>query len=103
MANRGNTSDEHEAAIDFICKVFQCNKTKIKGNNSIRGKYFPDATTYNSDFEVETAPKDCVIYKKEIKWDPTRKKILILTPTDYTKDLFDEIYYVIDNSIIKLK
>lgn len=104
MIRRGVTSKEHNECIELISKLWNLNPVIIKGNCSIKGKYFPDAINENSDYEVEVVPRKSYLERKELKWNPLRKKILVLKVNSFAIEKFNEIFVSINNSdLIKLK
>ena len=103
MIRRGVTSEEHEECIRFICKKLGLAAIEIKGNSNIKGKYFPDAISNGTDYEVEVVPRKHYLIKKVDKWDKDRKKVLILRPNSFAYENFDEIYIFSDNNLIKIK
>ena len=97
------SSKEHEGIVRFICKKLNLEPIIIKGNHTIKGKYFPDAINKTTDYEVEVVPRKNYLERKEEKWDKTRKKILILKTNSYAIKKFDEIFIYIKNKLIKIK
>ena len=96
-------SKEHNDAVNKICNLFSANPIKIIGNKNIAGFYFADASTKTMDFEIETVPRRSYILNKSRKWVRVRKRALILTLFKDVKDLFDEIYVLKDEDLIRLK
>ncbi len=103
MIRRGVTSNEHEECIRFICKKLGLKAVEIKGNSNIKGKYFPDAVSDGTDYEVEVVPRKHYLVKKVDKWDEKRKKVLILKPNSFAFQNFDEIYIFNECDLIKIK
>lgn len=103
MIRRGVTSIEHDAAVLLIAEKFNGEAVTIRGSSNIKGKYFPDVVTDNTDFEIEVVPRKGYIKKKFEKWDQSRKKILILSPNTYSFKIFDEVYLLKEKELIKIK
>lgn len=93
--NKSAGSEEHKNLINVALKYFDAEIIIVKGNNNIKGKYFPDLITENTDIECELL-KNSYLKKKIDKWDKKRKKILIIGIPRIVLDNFDEIY-CIDN------
>jgi len=97
-----NASKEHQDLVEYSSIYFKGNKIKIGGSNLIKGHYFPDVKTEDTDIEVEILPKQ-YIKKKIDKWDKSRKKILVTGFSKEALDNFDEIYCITKNKeIIKV-
>ncbi len=103
MIRRGVTSKEHDDCVRFICGKLGLEAIEIKGNANIKGKYFPDAVSDNTDYEVEVVPRKHYLVNKAEKWDEKRKKVLVLRPNSFAYEKFDEIYVFNNNSLIKIK
>lgn len=86
-------SEEHEKLTEQIVKEVNGIKVVIRGNNNIRGQYFPDIKLNDVDIECEIVPRRSWIETKIRKWDNSKKKILVLSIQKFTFDNFDEIWF----------
>ncbi len=88
-------------------KLLELNKRingKILSGNNKRNCYNPDLIKDNIDYELELFRNMHHLKNKVSKWDSSRKHILILTISNQTKDLFDEVYFLTeDKNLIKEK
>ena len=84
--------------IVFCSEAKKIEAIEIKGNANIKGKYFPDAVSDNTDYEVEVVPRKHYLVNKAEKWDEKRKKVLVLRPNSFAYEKFDEIYVFNNNS-----
>lgn len=103
MLKRGVTSKEHDECVITISKKLNLNIVEVIGNSNIKGKYFPDITSNNTDYEVEVVPRKYYLLKKVVKWDMSRKKILILKVNSFAEEQFNEIFIEKDGDLIKFK
>ena len=72
--------------------------------NPKRDKYYPDLKTETTDYEVIHIQKErLILEKKSLKWDKTRKKVIILTISDEDLNLFNEAYIYENGIFIKIK
>jgi len=72
----------------------------------IKGKkdyYNPDITKENTDYEIEMFRNLIKMKKKAKNWANSRKHILIIALSDQIRDIFDEVYFFNNNSLIKEK
>ena len=102
MMTRGTTSEEHEKVVHFICEQFFLSPTKIVGNATLKGKYFPDAIEKTADWEVEVVPRNYHILKKAERWDNKRQKFLVLVPSKQALKRFNKIYVYFNRGLIEL-
>ena len=86
-----SASEEHENLVNLAAQSFNGKKVIIRGNYNIKGQYFPDVISNEIDIECEIMPKS-YIEKKIRKWNPKRKKILIISYSKKAIDNFDLIY-----------
>ena len=79
----------------------------IKGDFIIcRGKkdsYSPDISKENIDYEMELFRNMNHLKDKVKRWDSSRKHVLIITISDQTKDLFDEVYFFTKGNLLREK
>lgn len=62
----------------------------------VKGKkdsYNPDLTKENAEYELEIFRNMNHLKDKVSRWDTSKKHILVITISDQTKDLFDEVYF----------
>jgi len=100
---KGTESLEHFNLVKSICKLFNLKQIKIIGNSNIKGKYFPDAIDKTTDYEVELVPKPGWLNLKNQKWNNKRKKVLILGMFNEIKESFDNIYFIDEDKVTKIK
>lgn len=97
-------SQEHEDTIKFLSELKGLEIVTIRGNSNIAGQYFPDLKNSTTDYEVEVVPRKNYILKKTLKWDKSRKKVLVLKPNSFIYESFDEIYVILETKqLIKVK
>lgn len=89
----GNYSKEHEVLVDHVCKKVDGKKIVVRGNSTIAGAYFPDIVFGKTDVECEIVPRKHYLLRKVMRWDKSRKKILVLGLQDFTYENFDEIWF----------
>lgn len=101
-AYQKSASKEHHDLVEYCSKFFNGEMVAIRGNNNIKGMYFPDVKTIDTDIEIEVMPK-AYIQKKISKWDAKRKKILVIGFSKLSLTNFNEIYCLKkDGTIIKV-
>ena len=96
MVNQKHSTPEHNQLVELAIKYFKGEEVIIRGNSNIRGKYFPDVVTKDTDIECELL-KNSYLAKKVIKWNKQRKKILVLGLPKVALDNFDEVYVINSN------
>lgn len=88
-----NVSREHELLVEQVSKKVNGEKVIVKGNNTITGAYFPDIRFNETDIECEIVPRKHYLLRKVMRWNNSRKKILVLGLQDFTYQNFDEIWF----------
>ncbi len=78
-------------------------KGRINLSTGKRASYNPDIIQEETDYEMELFRNMKHLKQKVDKWDNSRKHVLVLTISDQTKDLFDEVYFLTKDSLIKEK
>ncbi|UCD20774.1 MAG: hypothetical protein JSW08_03310 [archaeon] len=81
---------EHEIKLKELNKILSGNIVSLTRK---RNAYNPDIIKKEIDYELEIFRKMHHLKEKARKWDSTRKHILIITLSDQTRDLFDEVYF----------
>ena len=101
IIKRGITSKEHDDCVMLICEKFNLHPVEMLGYK--KGKYFPDAIDLNGDYEVEVVPRKNYLLKKSLRWNRSRRKILVLKINSFAIENFDEIYINDDGNLVKIK
>jgi len=98
-----SASREHQALVELTNKTFEGEMVAIKGNETIKGNYYPDVILNGIDIECELIKNN--ILSKVRKGKNGNKKILIIGYPKYVLDFFDEIWALDTqtNKLIKLK
>lgn len=97
----------------YILKETEHNNKLKELNNLIKGKmvvakgrkdsYYPDIIKDNVDYELEIFRRIVHLKNKVERWDSSRKHILVISISDQTRSLFDEVYLFINKNLIKEK
>ncbi|MBI5148380.1 hypothetical protein HZA33_01745 [Candidatus Pacearchaeota archaeon] len=91
---------EHDNKLNELNKLIKGEICHVKGK---KDSYNPDITKADADYELEVFRNMHHLKNKVGKWNNARKHILIVTLSDQTKELFDEVYFFNDNSLIREK
>jgi len=95
----------------YVLKESEHNDKLKELNNLIKGNivfargqregYYPDLTKEDTDYEFEIFRNMVKMKKKAKNWEKSRKHVLVIGISDQTKNLFDEVYFFINKSLIR--
>jgi len=75
-------------------------KGKIYTSSGKKNSYNPDLIKEDIDYELELFRNMHKLKVKVDKWDKSRKHVLILSISDQTKTLFDEVYFLNQDKVL---
>ena len=95
------SNTEHNNKVQEINKIINGEIIITKANPMKSNQYFPDIKINNVCYEVELFRKVLHLKNKAIKWNKRDKHILVVTISEISKNLFDEVYFF-DKKLIRI-
>ena len=91
---------EHDNRVRELNKLIKGEFVIVQGR---KNSYNPDIIRGETDYELEIFRNFSKLKHKSKNWDAKGKRVLVVSISDWTRDLFDEVYFLSKGDLIKEK